>query len=311
MNEFVKDKFKNITAAASGLNSEIARICANFRDAKTRAAVLKDEEAAIANARNIAVKAIRVAQADFRALANSEIAALKADISRALLLRPNTVLVEEVRLYTDFGLKPTRTEVEALRDLNGANFLGCRLINAMLKKNDADWRLNTSDVADFEKDMKDLDAWANADSLTVPADFRGELVEIMTGEPHLQRIADGSLMVLGFRWDAADVTICSEGFRAMVSNLDKMSERWSTDTVPTIFSPELYPDGAEQFVDALQKTGKNAAVATAQTAGEKVAKTYGNEARANRKTYETVMQKYTDGAGASNAGDGGVEVRRG
>ena len=312
MNRLNEKTFLDLRAAAGTFRTAIEKACLEYRQEKEKSTRYKDDiaEQYILNARNRARQDIQVARDDFSAEANAQIKNLRDELSRSLLLRPNTVLVEEVQLFSNFGLKPTKLEVEALRDMNNANILGGKIINAMLEKTGSNWRLDTSATEAFEKDLKDLSTWANADVLYVPENYIHEISEIMTGAPHLINNADGSLVDMGRTWDFNDMLITSSIFKAVVDDMVAMSERWTGDIIPTLYQENLYPDkvnpetgeeisGTEQFVADHAAAGKNASVTPKFTPGEALAKQMGKDEAERTATAKAVVERYAAGAGVA------------
>lgn len=312
MNRLNEKTFLDLRAAAGTFRTAIEKACQQYWQEKEKFTRYKDDiaEQYILNARNRARQDIQVARDSFAEEANAQIKNLRDELSRSLLLRPNTVLVEEVQLYSNFGLKPTKLEVEALRDMNGGNILGGKVINAMLEKVGSDWRLDTSATEQFVKDLKDLSTWANADVLYIPENNIHEISEIMTGAPHLVNIADGSLMDVGRTWTFDDMLITSNIFKVVVDDMVAMSERWTSDIIPTLYQEELYPDkedpetgeeisGAEQFVADHAAAGKNASVTPKFTPGEALAKQMGKDEAERTATAKAVVERYAAGVGAA------------
>ncbi len=302
MNKGNQAIFKKITDAAQDYRVTVRVALEKYRADAEHAKLLKDETGYMAAAKTNARNRIDQAEKSFRKAVSDQLPELKKELRQHLATRPNPGFLDALRVYSDFGIVPTRSDVEALVDANGGNPLGLRALNRVLEKTGAKFRVNAPDSAQYEADLKALDHLANREVKYSQNELHTELAAIYKGTPRLQYRPDGSSFDSGYKWDGTGLLISSNGFESAINSLAPMAERWSAAMLPDFdqiqnYEPTTDPDtgekisAARQFADDYRAT-KDAAAVTEDGAGIEQAKAIAEKNAENTATYNKVMEHY-------------------
>lgn len=278
MNRSNRNAFDRIKTAGTDYQNAVKEALFRFRQADAEAheesKQYKDEAriyeakraAAVANARN----AITLAENAMTGTISAEIDGLRDEAFQHIASRPNAAFLDCLKVYNDFGIQPSKFEVEGLLKQNGGNTLGIRAINRLLEKTDSKFRVEAPDGATFEKDLAALERLSRGGSMYSPIDYHTEMVEVFGGSPRLMHRDDGSTYDGGYKWDSVSLITARVGFEKSLADLDGMSERWSKAVLPSAaqvleYKPQTDKEGktvtaAEQYIADYEATVDGATV---------------------------------------------------
>ena len=294
MNRKAKLSFTAIKAAATSYRAAVVEALTDFRKADERAkadaAQYKNETERYAEAKASIVSDTRrrldEARSRLTESVKSEIETLRGVLREHVAIRPTDLFTSALKCYADFGLQPTETEIAALLELNGGASLGLRALSATLEKVQSPLRIEYTTTDQFERDLADLGKLGDQAACYAPLAFHRENCLLYANTPNLRNGID-----TGDRWSSVTLTIQSQLFESAIDDLKAMSERWSTETVPSITQLKNYKDGenssaAEQFI-ADREAVTNAAKVSKDADGESIAARIAQEqAKADKRAAE-------------------------
>ena len=200
---------------------------------------------------------------------SAEIDGLRDEAFQHIASRPNAAFLDCLKVYNDFGIQPSKFEVEGLLKQNGGNTLGIRAINRLLEKTDSKFRVEAPDGATFEKDLAALERLSKGNFKYSPKEFHTEMTAIYRDTPRLFSRDDGSTYDAGYQWDGVSLIAASVDFENKIAALDSMGERWSKAVLPSMaqvkeYKPQTDKDGktitaAEQFIADRKSTATDGA----------------------------------------------------
>ena len=293
MNRNNREIFNRIRKAATNYQNDTRKALTTYRqsieNARSYAAKFKDEESIFnqkkAEATNTARMALASAENAFTGCVQAEIPGLKEELTRHLTARPSAAFLDTLRVYNDFGIVPSRSEIEAMIAANEGNALGLRALNAVLDRTGSDVRVSVPDASTYEADIAALEAMTKGGNTWTPNDLHTEAVAVYSGQQRPN----------GYAWDGVSLITARAGFESKVKGLDGMSERWTSSVVPTVFVSEQYSggaSGAKEYVEDRAATAKAAEVVQNQDAAADHARQMAHErAEADHRAAE-IMASY-------------------
>ena len=311
MNRYTADNFKRITGAADSYKKSVANALNNYRQAMERAEheskAYKEERAYLsskkASAATTARNAIAVAEAAFTGTVKAEAGSLREEMGNHLLSAPTEKFIGVLRTFHDFGIVPTKAEINALLTLASGNTLSLKALDATLAKTGSPYRVKFDDTAALEKDLDALDRLAEGNFMYSPPKLHREACDLFDGTKRMIRNQAGELVDLGYKWSSASILTASAFFTSQVDALDGMAKRWTDSVLPTIFKPEAYPDrtddatgekisGAADYVADYEATAGAAEITDnpdAPTRAGEIGKTTAQEAARSREILKMYM----------------------
>lgn len=266
MNKYTKTTMQEIQDAIEDYRHNVKKALHSYRQqmekAETEASLLKDEESYLAGKKAKADVAARldIQSAEYALCTDLKlrIAELRTDLHKHLITAPSEKFTAALRIYSDFGLKPSIEEVRALLELAAGSTLGIRALNSVLRKNNMK-PVTAPDATDFEADLAALDRLAEGNFMWSDSDHLHELTAIFKGMPQPERMPNGTYRTGGHRWDSISIVTATGDFNARVSALDEMQARWSENVLPTYYDAEVY-ESPEEFVEDYQATAQAAQI---------------------------------------------------
>ena len=250
MNRLTQNVFGRIVTAMTDYQQATRKALEEYRiadrEAKQESQQYKDENGVYSarhavnctNARN----RIKQAKTIMTSVIQAEVKELKKELADSLTTRPSPAFLDALRVYSDFQIAPTKTEVEALLTLNGGCPLGLRAMSAVMEKTKCNYRLDYTGTADFEKDLASLERFSQSSFVYSPDGFHGEVTEIFRNQPRLLLADDGTLYDAGYRWDSTSILTSTAVINSTGESVNAMSERWSKTILPSIRALAEYED---------------------------------------------------------------------
>lgn len=294
MNRKAKISFTRIEGAATAYRAAVVEILTAYREkdarAKADAAAYKDEDQRYAEAKAAIVTDTRRqldnARAKLTETVKGEVDALRGLLREHVSIRPTGLFGDALKFYGDYGLQPTETEIAALLELNGGASLGLRALSAVLEKVQSPLRIEYTTTDQFERDLADLGKLGEWAACYAPLQLHHEICQLYVNTPNLRNGID-----VGDKWGSVSLMVQSQLFESAIDDLRAMSERWSTETVPSITQLKDYKNGedasaAELFI-ADREAVTNAAKVSKDADGESIAARIAQEqARADKRAAE-------------------------
>lgn len=307
MNKYISSTFDDLKRAETDYRDAVKSALVDYRRTMSRATEeakqYKDESAHIngkkATAAHNARVAIQMGENAFTVALNVAVKSLRDDLHQHLTTRPSPAFLDAVKLYHDFGIRPSRAEIEALMTLNGGSSLGYRVINQVLKDTHSEYTIDAPDSAAYEADLAALEKLAHGNIRFVPDGYIHEMGEVYGGEKRLFMRDDGTTYDMGYRWDTTSLLMASAGYKEGAGAIEAMSDRWSSTVLPSLKHITAYEDNEETGETAAQQMAKDIkATATApeikpsMAAGEQIAAQMAAEAAENYERSQEVLKRY-------------------
>lgn len=294
--DFIKTAFDLACNSAAKFDEQVKSTFTHYRDAreqaKNRAAAFKDEKAEFARLMEEptaqARAELREADAEFSdTLRNTVIPRLREGLAEHVTAAPPKDFLDALRVYREFGLKPSKLELETLIHASEGNYTGLRALQTVARENGFDIRFD--DLASYEGDIKELEKLSRTPTCYAPLSFTHEADEIFKERPVFR--PDGSVA-----YNAPSSTISAiltaQEYSGGFKHIAEAKEKWATNIVPSIVAYQPVKDEetgetispAEQRREDIDAAAKVATVDNDPTMmGHKLGEQRANEAKeANR-----------------------------
>lgn len=189
-------------------------------------------------------KELKAAAADFTEKTRKDAADLRDQLSQSLMEPLAPALESQLRTFRDYGIKPSRTQIETLLILNGENRLGIQAIDAVLTSSKADYSLKFTPVRQFEQDLEAIEQMTQCAEHFVPHDQFSAGCAVWRGVPVERTRPDGSTYPDGTTWDNIGLTINNASMNSLVRRIEEMPGRWAGGV-----TCEVAEAATQQFID--------------------------------------------------------------
>lgn len=264
MNRNCKNSFDTIIGSATAYRSAVAAVLDSFskkeQQAREDSKMFKDESTRYKTALESLTAEARAQldkkRAEFADAVANETEKLKKELHSLVLERPSVIYADMLRNYGDFGLKPTRAEIEALLEVNSGCLVGFSMLNSVLARVGSDFHIDGCDIATLEKDIQNLSRLGELAENYSPIESHSQLCKLYVGTPRLNGRRD-----TGDTWSSVSLITQRAMFESAVKSVDAMRERWS-NLAPSISQLKSYEDSenataAEQFISDRQSAAAN------------------------------------------------------
>lgn len=232
--------------------------------------------------RNIATRA----KERMNEIVRGEIKNLKAEFANHSLMMPSSTLLSVCQVFREYGICPTRTQVEGMLKLTTGGVLSYAVVNKTLEDTKSPYKLEYISLETLEKDIDDLERLAGDYAVWFPRDLN--VMDVLNETP----VIGASLAV---NYDAVRLASQIANFEALEKRIDGMAARWTDDVSPRITqikNNDLYPGDAEQkaadFLADQESTGSDSTKITTESPAVERAK----ELYRDRTDYREVMDNY-------------------
>ena len=180
---------------------------------------------------------------------------MKKSLKDYLAAPMNPDFVTKLKVYSDFGIKLTRTELESLLAINENNPVGLRALNHVLEATHTPWKLNYRDLGSLEDDIVKVERIA-ATMMYTPIEDHLAACDIFKGTPLLRMRDDGSTYSNGTH-DSVSILMESSSVTSFYESIDEMEKAWIADvTTPDISkASKTEADNLNEIDDTLRKNG--------------------------------------------------------
>ncbi len=306
MNRDTEKTFRTINAAISAFCGTTREAYKTFNDAeakaKTESAAFKDEAGEYQRRVEVAATAARQTIEQARELLEQtispEIESLEKEYRSQLLCGPAPTFYQNLKVFSDFGITPSKAEAEQLLGQTNGASLAIKALNKVLARTDA--KLTVTPPPDYEHDLKILRLVSSPTVLYAPTDMRGHGL-IWNGQKRPVFSDDGNLIDVGYTWDSVSAITANQFFESYVHDIRGMSDKWSKSFQPKLSQLSEYEEReteggetispAQQFIEDLESTADSAKVESAGAdieVGQRI-----GQARANSDMmYRAVLTHY-------------------
>lgn len=306
MNRSTERTFLKINAAISSYCGVVRETYREFNNAEAKAQAesraYKDEEAELKRRIDVAAttarQTIEMARQLLEQTISPEIDSLEKEYRSQLLCGPAPSFYTNLKVFSDFGITPSKAEAEQLLGQTNGAPLAIKALNKVLKNTGA--KLTVTPPPDYEHDLKILRLVSSPAVLYAPTDMRGSGL-IWGGQKRPVYSDDGKLVDSGYTWDSVSAITADMFFESYVHDIRGMGDRWSKSFQPKLAQLSDYEEKeteggetispAQQFIDDLTGTAGSATVEDVKPdieAGHRI-----GEARAKAaETYSKVMDIY-------------------
>lgn len=271
MNRANKLTIDLLKASNEKYREAVKQICSLFlkqkSNAKDYASKFKSEDDVFRDSMRTIIKDCReklhAAQKELAEIYEKQAVKLEDSVQEALMHALNVGFVQRLDFYRNTGMKPTKSEIEALIALADNHMTALAGINVVLENNGCNFRVKHTTVASLEKDLESLHNFAKLPPYATTTEQAEILTEIL-GESGRRTIVTSN-QALGytkpghrFETDAIDAgvpvrhlvngrivdngqvytfqSLNAEAFQfgEMENRLSEMQSRWSGVTTPAI-----------------------------------------------------------------------------
>lgn len=246
MNKLNVAIFKLIVNAAGTFKTSFSDALKQYRSemekARKYAAKFKDEESVLNSQRSLLVataqekirKAQRIFASELERYTNQLSDQLQNHVSEPL----DTGFRDQLHTIAQFGLKPSKTQIEALLKTNAGNAIGIAALSKVLSDVGSPYRVCFRNIEEYESDLQKIrrlmiDPVAydiENNPYAISADnLHHEAVEVMSGVEQLLVRDDGSTYTNGRHWDNTSLLIARSEFDIAVEDIEKMQHSWISD----------------------------------------------------------------------------------
>lgn len=215
----------------------LAQYTKEMNAAKEEARKFKAEDEYYAEKQKIAADKARSLLASeyksVRTALKADAANMKKSLKDYLAAPMNPDFVTKLKVYADFGIKLTRTELEGLLAANEGNPVGLRALAHVVEATHTPWKVNYRDLGSLEEDVTKVERIAGTMMYT-PVEDHLAACEIFKGTPMLRMRDDGSVYENGTH-DSVSILMESGAVTAFYDNIAEMEKAWISDvTTPDI-----------------------------------------------------------------------------
>lgn len=193
--------------------------------------------------------------ADIRASLKVDAGSMKKSLETYLSEPVNANFLTKLKMYSDFGIPMTRTEINTMLKLNENNPVGLRALAHVVEVTHTPWKVNYRDLGSLEDDIVKIERIAGTMMYT-PVEDHLAACEVFKGTPILRMRDDGSTYENGTH-DSVSILMESGSVTSFYESIDEMEKAWIADvTTPDISkASKTEADNLNDIDDTLRKNG--------------------------------------------------------
>ena len=239
MNKLNVAIFKLIVNAASTFKGRVNDTLRKYRkemtEARKYAEKFKDEESILNSQKSILIakaqEEIRKAQRMFASDLERYTEQLSEQLQNHVSEPLDAGFRDQLHTIAQFGLKPSKTQIEALLKQNSGNAIGISALSKVLSDVGSPYRVEFRAVEEYEKDL------AKIRSLMVDPiaydieenELHPEAVEVMSGLEQVFSRDDGTTYRRGTFWTGQALLVACGTFDTTVEAIEHMQDSWISD----------------------------------------------------------------------------------
>lgn len=165
----------------------------------------------------------------------------------------NGAFRDQLLTVSQFGIKPSETQIRALLKQNGGNSLGIQALSKVLTDVGSQYRISFRDMKEYEKDMR-LIRELGIQPVYYDKEFHHEAVEVLGGVPVVQVRDDGTTYTTAQTFDSTSLQLASDLFGLNLDKVGGMATNWAADLSITTkgadAEDEAEPDSTTKLEDS-------------------------------------------------------------
>lgn len=234
-----KKIFAECREAFTSYRESITEALRNYKsglaEAKEAAAQYKDETAELARRKGRLLSEARskIATADkvfSDRLTVRIVPLLREALSEYVTAKPSAQVLDTLRVYREFGLEMSRTEIDSLLVAADGNFTALRALASVAK--DSGFTVSVPTVEGFAGDIAAIDKLARTPVQWAPSSYLDAAVDVFGDKPIFR--ADGSIAGYAGPHNAVSVMLASDGLNQFVNGFDALENRWCSNFIPAV-----------------------------------------------------------------------------
>lgn len=226
--------FMALQASADAFKNAVTLAFEQFQTAdnlaKQQSREFKDESAKYETARFAAASTTRATvgmlERSFTDTVKREAGTLRNELKSLTQMEPAPELLNALRTYRDYRVRPSRTELDHLLELANNSPLALQAIQNVLKDVDSPFSLDFITVAELEKDLDFLDRLSQGGFHWSPQNAHSQACRVWESEP-----IPGQP---GRNYDNTSLLLARSAFEDNLKTLVGMVPRWTENAAPKV-----------------------------------------------------------------------------
>ena len=180
---------------------------------------------------NIAEQArqkIRSAQDGFQVTAHQTENALREQLEKSILEPINTGFLRLAQTMNEFGVAPSRLELDCLLTLSDGNLTAVRCIDSLLKKTNSGLSLSYKSPEEYSKDLDLIHDLGTDDYFCSPLNLHPQMCEIFKGQ-RVSRDDKSVTFKQNITFENTELMIRGRTFDSVMEKLENMIPSWGAD----------------------------------------------------------------------------------
>ena len=239
MNKLNVAIFKLIVNAAETFTTRITDTLIEYRKemdkARKYAEQFKDEESILNGQRSLLIataqekirKSQRMFASDLERYTDQLSDQLQNHVSEPL----DAGFRDQLHTIAQFGLKPSKTQIEALLKVNNGNAIGIAALSKVLGDVGSPYQVCFRGIEKYEQDLQKIRSlMIDPICYDIKDDpVHHEAVDVMSGLEQVYAREDGTTYTRGSHWDNTSLLIARNAFDSVVEDIKKMQHSWISD----------------------------------------------------------------------------------
>lgn len=227
-NQTVKRTFDTIAGRCAGFNDAITEVFQNYAKteelAHSEANRYKDEDAIYQQRHQsnlaLATERYTAATEQFAGKIIDDAKALKGELEAALAEPAPRQVIERCGTLMQFGISPSKTEINQLLQANGGNLTGLRIIQRTLDSTGSLYRVDFKGPDEYEADLSTIESLADLAHGYTPVQWHTGAVSLLAG----QQIRGAAY---GVTWDRTSLLIRRALFSDTIKRIQEIGDSWA------------------------------------------------------------------------------------
>lgn len=238
----ITDNMKIIKRSVEEYSMTVERALSNYRRDKAHIRETYKENIAaekLTKARQEAHSSILAADGMLRAQVMLELKDARNALSEAIMPDEKNGGIRTIRLYREFGVTPTETEIRTIAGQMRGNVFALRALAEWAKMHN--YSVSAPSVDHYAGELERMERHFAAEPyLFAPGEYMPEALEVLPNK--VMRRNDGTVYADGGRPDATDIVTHTQYFESIADCADRAASDWGFTFIPEIkkIDPDEY-----------------------------------------------------------------------
>lgn len=296
----IKEHMENVAGVYAAYTQDAnnaAEYSSQFKDEKN--VLSKRLENISSNSRNILDDEYKT----FHGYMKGNLSSMEKSLQTYLSEPLNDNFLSKLRLYSDFGVPMSRTEVITLLKLNGSNPFGLKTLAAVMKQTNTPYTLKYRNVEALEDDLQLIRQLTTV--RYTPEAYHMVAINLMSDTSVTYLRDDGSSYQTGTKYTGQQILMDRSTLLQALNMLDRIEQAWTADiTTPAIerasadqlkhmeeVNERMRAEGvSEEYMDDTSIPESTTRIEKDQTIEN--GKSQGRQSAEGQAKYDQVMSKY-------------------